>query len=451
MKYMKQVLFLAIMISCFATGTITAAPQQDSTSYDEELNEKDFDALRDFLKSRRMEDVAAKKSNLIVSGDLRTEWRHMSETCCGQNLRGGEAERKGLPISRNDFDIECNLYFNCVYERSWAVAHVRYDNSAGVDDNDHPCFPKNENDITPGCDKSCFDKSIQCNGDPEGYHGSGRCGDLCLKKAFFGYTIYLDDCSRFDVEVGRRGNLYNAFESNVQFLSRFDGILFKYDSACECVADWYVHVAGFLVDERVNHFAWAVETGLSNIADSNLDFKYSLIDWEKHGTNRCHARNPKGFRFINSQFLLCYLMEPSWTDKKLRFYGAYLVNHAAHKVQVGKHRKYMNTAWYVGALIGSVRKEGDWSLEIQYQVVGAFAMPDGDSAGIGRGNTLDESVTTCSRRGNTNFKGWKGEFLYAFTDNITLDSILEHSTALDKGFGGAHTYSKFELEAIYAF
>jgi len=127
------------------------------------------------------------------------------------------------------------------------------------------------------------------------------------------------------------------------------------------------------------------------------------------------------------------------------------VNHAAQKLIVNHHKTLQNIAWYAGVLIGKVRKEGDWALEIQYQYVQAQSVPDGDSAGICRGNVLDESFTTCARAGNTNFKGWKFEGLYGFTDNITLDSIVEFTKAIDSDLGGRHTYSKFELEAIYAF
>lgn len=102
-------------------------------------------------------------------------------------------------------------------------------------------------------------------------------------------------------------------------------------------------------------------------------------------------------------------------------------------------------------MFGKVVKEGDWALEVQYQYVEAQAMPDDDTSGIGRGNVLDESFTSCSRRGNTNYKGWRLEGLYALTDNMTLDSIIEWSKAADDKVGGPHTYSKFELEAIYAF
>lgn len=446
MKFLKCLLSLALTASLFAVHGLNA-DEQDNSRFDEELNERDFDALRDYLKSKRAVDIEESISSLSISGDVRTEYRHMNESCKGQRLRGhGAVDLRGRPVSRNDFDIEFNLRFDYICEKAWASAQIRYDNSAGVDDNGHPCFF--DDDAEPGC---CLEQARRCVGDPEGYHGSGNCDDLCLKKAYMGYELYADDCSRFFFELGRRGNLYNVFDSNIQFLSRFDGLLLKYESTWDCVADWYIQAAGFLVDERVNHFAWVTEVGFLNIADSHIDFKYSIIDWEKHGINRCFARNPAGFRFINSQFTTAYTLNPEWLGIKTKFYGAFLVNHAARKIQAGSHKKYKNIGWYAGVLFGEVRKEGDWALEIQYQFVEAQAMPDDDAGGICRGNILDESFTTCSRRGNTNYKGWKFEGLYAFTDNLTLDTIIEWSKAEDSSIGGTHTYSKFEMEAIYAF
>jgi len=96
-------------------------------------------------------------------------------------------------------------------------------------------------------------------------------------------------------------------------------------------------------------------------------------------------------------------------------------------------------------------KEGDWSFEVQYQFVRAFAIPDKDVSGIGRGNVLKDSVTAPGARGNTNYKGWRFEGFYALTDDLTIDSIFEFSQAIKNKIGGSHHYSKFELETIYAF
>lgn len=460
MKLFRCLLALTAIAGVFSSAVVFAANEQDNSRFDEELNERDFDALRDFLKSRKAVDVAEETTNLVISGDVRTEWRHMTEHCKGKNLRGrGATDLSGRPISRNDFDIEFNLYFNYVFnDFSWAVTQVRYDNSAGVDDNEHPCF-FDDDEIT-GCGIGCKEGAEDCDGDPQGYHGSGRCNDLCLKKAYMGFMLYKGCYGRFDLELGRRGNLYNVFDSNVQFLSRFDGLLLKYDNTWESVADWYVHAAAFVVDERSNHYAYIAEVGLMDIAEMGIDLKYSFIDWKKNGKNRCFVHDPRGFRCQNSQVLAAYHLDPDVLGKPVKFYGAFVINTAANKlttrclvdgVIVSRKHGRQNMAWYAGVLVGEVRKEGDWAIEIQYQAVQAQAVPDDDCSGICRGNVLDESFTTCSRRGNTNFQGMRLEGLYAFTDDMTLDTIIEYSKALDSHIGGSHSYSKVELEAIYAF
>ncbi len=450
MKFYRGLLVLAAMLGLCSAGGLFAVAGDDHTRFEEELNERDFDALRSFLTTRKVADVAEKNSNFVINGDIRTEWRHMNETCKGQKLRGPGVIIAGRPVSKNDFDIEFNLYLNYVFNNyTWAVAQVRYDNSAGVDDNGHPCFFNDDYDEDCDC---CIQQAKKCIGDPSGYHGSGHCDDLCLKKAYMGVNIYHCGDTRFDVELGRRGNLYNVFDSNVQFLSRFDGVLFKYDSSWDCVTDWYVHAAGFVVDEKVNHFAWIAEIGFMDIADLDIDFKYSFIDWQKNGINRCLVRNPAGFRFQNSQFLTAYHLNPAILGVEAKFYAAFLLNHAAHQLRIrGRNCGRQNMAWYAGVLVGKVKKEGDWAFEVQYQYVEAQAMPDDDTSGISRGNILDESFTSCSRRGNTNYKGWKLEGLYAITDNMTLDTIVEWTKAADNKVGGRHTYSKLEMEAIYAF
>lgn len=460
MSIFKRLMLLTLAASILSSTSIFAADEQDGTRFEEELNERDFEALREYLKSKRTEDLEEKTCNLSISGDVRTEWRHLNETCHGKDLRGGEhTNRSGLPISRNDFDIEFNMRFDYVAEKTWAVGHLQFDNSAGVDGNGHPCgkvIKKKDRKKNP-CDKGkcqeCKTESLDCFVDPEGWHGSGACDDICLKKAYMGYNICVDGDSRFDVELGRRGNLYLVFDSKVQFLSRLDGVLFKYDSSWESIADWYVHAAGFLVDERVNQFAWVVETGALDIFDSGIDLKYSFIDWQKHGKNRCFAHNPEGFKFMVSQFTVAYNLSPEYFCKKpVKLYAALLINHDNPSFYVHCRRiRNQNLAWYAGVLIGEVRKEGDWAVELMYQVVEARAVPDDDMAGVGRGNVLDDSFTSLTRRGNTNFHGFRLEGLYAFTDNITLDSLIEWTKAYDEKIGGKHTYSKFELEAIYAF
>lgn len=433
-----------LILAAMAMGFFHLSAAEDDDAFQQELNERDWDALKDFLRTKQGVDVAEKANNLSISGDVRFEWRHMTERCGDVNLRGsGSPPFKGLPVGKNDFDIECNVRFEYDADKAWAVAHIQYDNSAGVSDNDHPC--------------SGIEGSRSCNfsennkaRDPEGYHGSGICDRLCLKRAYMGYTLFDCDGQSLDIELGRR-NLYNVFDSKIQFLSRFDGILFHYIAKHDCFEEWFLKVAGFVVDERVNHFAWATEIGFMNICESNIDFKYSFIDWKKRGRNRCYAHNPRGFRFTNSQWSLTYHLNPDYFwGRDARVYGAFLWNSAARATAFTEGH-HLNTGWYLGLRVGEVYKEGDWSFLIEYQVVGAQAMPDDDMSGIGRGNLRDESFTSFCRRGNTNFRGVHLEGLYAFTDNLTIDTIVEWSTALYSKVGGSHEFSKVEVEAIYAF
>lgn len=463
MTFMKNLLPFLLAASFSATPVFASVERQDGSRYDEELNESDFSALQDFVNTKRSIPLQEKTANLKLSGDVRFEWRHMTEkgrygniVGAQRRLRGGSARDYGdYPVSCNDFDAEFNAYFAYSTERTWAVAQIQYDESAGVFDNRKEC-PGQGPDTAQGVRSLLSDGRL--DPDPEGWHGSGTCDNLCLKKAYMGYNIFTCNDSRFDVELGRR-RLYHVFDSSIQFLSQFDGILFKYSDKTEFLDSWYINVAGFVINQRVNHFGWVAETGMMNICDSGFDVKYSFIDWKKNGHAQCEGyRNPDAFKFLNSQITVYYNLENDlFCNKKAQIYGAFLKNHNLHRASyfvrgsdVPRKARHVDYGWYVGFNVGDVVKEGDWSFNAEYQYVGALAVGDGDSRGIGRGNILDESFTTVER-GNTNFKGFKFEFLYALTDNITIDTIIEWTKAAKKKIGGQHHYSKFELEAIYAF
>ena len=260
--------------------------------------------------------------------------------------------------------------------------------------------------------------------------------------------------------------------------------MLKYSSTWECFADWYINLGGFVIDERSNHFGWVTELGLLDIIDCGLDVKYSFIDWKKNGKNSFGKHNPIGQKFRNSQITMIYHFDPEMLCcHPMKLYGAFLYNHAAKKFKTGcdwhchggdskdpepqgdekehgshgshgsddcdKHDKKAS-AWYVGLRIGEVVECGDWAFDLQYQYVQAQAVPDGDVNGIGRGNVQDERLTSHGR-GNANYKGWRAEFLYGITDNLSVDTTFETSREINREIGGKHHYSKFQMEAIYAF
>lgn len=408
-------------------GSRSGSPGRDSSRHDEELNEIDFDALRDYLRSKRDIELEEKDTELSISGDVRFEWRHLTERENGVRLRG-KGGRDAIthklwipPVPKNDFDIEFNLTFAYKTERSWTVAQVKFDNPAGVDN------------------------FASCSDDPQGVHGSGECNRLCLKKAYMGYSIYNQDKTHFDIELGRR-KLSDVFDSEIQFLSRFDGFVLKFATPLKQGGLFYWNTAAFIIDERSSYFGYVSEVGTLDFANSGFDLKYSFIHWSQKSENRCFEYNPFGLRYQISQFTLAYNFFPMicGVEEPAQIYGAFLLNHA---------RSNNNLGGYIAFALGEVEGEGDWALDIQYQLVGAYAVSDGDVSGVGRGNVMDTTITDENglKRGNANFRGWKIDFLYAITDNLTIDATLESSRALNRHIGGPHKYSKMELEAIFAF
>ena len=429
MNFLRYLLLLVVASCTFAMATPLMA-QPDCC-----LRRRDFEVVEEFLNSKRTIDLCEKSCNLTIAGEVRFAWNHLTEKEFCNSIRGGNnieppnpiiPTLPRLPISKNEFDCEFDLFLDYVCDRAWGVAWLEFLNKAGVER-----------------------RLLQCVRDPSGCGGSGFCDGICMKKAYVGYNVWCDGDSRFDIELGRRP-LWTVFDSYIQFQERFDGLLLKFSTSFECWVDWYVNAGAFVIDERVNHFGYIIETGFMNIADIGLDFKYSFVNWAQHGHNRCLVNNALGWEFRNSQWTLAYNLNPElFCDAAAQVYGAVLFNHAAKRSDLTNGQR-KGLGWYVGFLIGEVRLEGDWSLDITYEEVEARAVSDCDVSGIGRGNVYCESFTI-NQRGNNNFKGWRFEGLYALTDNLTLDTIIEFSRAADKRIGGQHSFSRLELAAIYAF
>lgn len=500
-KYFMPFFMAAVFTSFCVYGQIG-----QETIFNRQLNTRDDQAVREFVTSKENIDVKEKSRNLEISGDVRFEWRSIHEkgivlytrdssgsfvpsyytldATRGYNsfindypeiyrsLRGGDrVDRNGLPISTNDFDVEFNFKVKYTFKDAWASAHLQYDNPAGI---------RGRNDCLQTYAIFNEDGSEVVELVPRNTRyaikGSGEGVFFTLKRAFIGYNILADGKHRLDIEIGRH-KLDDVFDSEIEFTSRLDGILLKYASSIGEVADFYWNAAAFVIDERVNHFGYVTELGLIDVYDTGLDIKYSFIDWKKRGKNRCFIRNPIGTNFQNSQISLDYTFSPKIgciEDIPVELYAGFLINHAAKKTFFTKNRR-KNLAWYAGIYIGNVDKKGDWSVDIEYIGVQAQAVPEYDVGSIGRGNILDENLVDIvaesfpdfssdgssipasyivdyfPRRGNTNFTGWRFEFLYAITDNFSINTIYEFSNAEDKRIGGPHRYSDFEIEAVYAF
>ncbi|MBA3721124.1 MAG: hypothetical protein H0W88_01815 [Parachlamydiaceae bacterium] len=517
-RHLLPMLMVAGMISTQVNAQDRRAGQE--TGFERKLRERDDMAVRDFVQSKENIELKEKTSHLEISGDVRFEWRNLQEK--GERIfidddrfveryksfRGnGAVDFRDLPISNNDWDVEFNLKFKYNFERAWAAAHLQFDNSCGIRGfND--CrntliieeLESSSSSLSSGGSSSSSDDFVAIIRDQRfDIKGSGESAGINLKRAYMGYNIWADGVHRIDIEMGRR-KLDDVFVSEIEFSSRFDGILLKYATAIEDTADFYVNGGAFIIDERVNQFGYAGEIGFLNIYDSGLDVRYSIIDWTNVRRNRCFIRDAIGTDFLNSQISFSYNFTTEVFCKEIptEIYGGFLINHAARKT-IFTHHKKANLGWYAGLYLGEVEGKGDWAMDVEYFYVQAQAVNDTDVGGVARGNILDEhlndilfdptgkvkgnvdlevdsssnidSFSSISdirsssfsslgssdisaflpRRGNANYKGARIEFLYAITDNLSIDTEYEVSWEADRKIGGRHYYSNFEIEAIYAF
>lgn len=411
--------------------------------------ERDPQAVEEFLANKRAILVEDKGGCLSISGDVRFEWQYKHEKHDGQKLRGKGSEAMTADNARwfgsHEYDVEVNLYFDYTTECTWAKIHLDYDNDAGA----IKCCNKAANSKA---DPNEF-STLRTSSDPDlDICESGTCNKFCLEQAYFGFNILEDGCCRLDVEIGRR-RLYHAFDSRLQFNNRFDGVLVKYANCYECVGDFYVHGAWFIVDEVTNHFGYAIELGVLDLMECGLDVRYSFIHWKHDGDHRhssvenfCEYK----YKYQNSQISFAYNVDSECLCLDTTIYGGFIYNHAARKIEETNYKKE-NMAFYVGVTFGDVYCEGDWSVDINYQWVQAQAIADCDNSGIGRGNAYKVCFASHTAYGNGNYHGFLVEGAYAVTDNITLSAEYEWSEALKKAIGGEHRFYKFELELIYAF
>src|SRR5262249_1677407 len=154
-----------------------------------------------------------------------------------------------------------------------------------------------------------------------------------------------------------------------------------------------------------------------NIADSGVDLKYSIIDWDRDGANRFGRKHSRGAEFLVSQYTAKYTLPADWLRWKTQLYGAFLHNSRAHHTHFTHHSKSAN-AWYAGLKVGDVRRQGDWSVEGNYQWVEAQAIPESDVSGIKRDNPRNISFYHRTWGGFANYKGYIFEGFYALTDNL---------------------------------
>ncbi|HSX10294.1 MAG TPA: hypothetical protein VLF94_01060 [Chlamydiales bacterium] len=426
MRNLTRYTFLALVLSTPLFSQQTPPKQKVIAQGDIQFDSKkepdvdDMEALRRWIRDKRMVTVREIGGDLSLSGEVRTEFQDTTEVRNGVRQRG---EGAALEKPQYAWDVEVNIMIDYRTDRTWAAMRLEFDNDMG--------------------------------------QRSGTVDKIRLEKAYLGGRIVPGDTLTIDSELGRR-YLFDVYDSKLEFSSLFDGVLFRFSKAWPSVGDFYCNPGALLVDDKVNHYAYVVEVGALRIANVGLNIKYSLIDWYKPYANKL---NNLRYKYLVSQLLFNYLCYPEWIGKRLiKFYGAALTNSLAGGVEQTNGRR-QNWAWYAGVTLGLVKKQYDWSVDFNYQWVQAQAVPDFDASGIGRGNAAGVgfyttagngdptkgATTNATAVGGTNFKGFELQALYAFTDNLTVQQIFKYSTTLNTNIGPNIRYKQYEAEFIYAF
>jgi hypothetical protein len=396
---------------------------------------KDVQFLRNWFKTKRAVSIQEKGGDLSISGAVRFDYNGRTGKI-GSNNKVYDSSTQNL--AKNEFKSRVDLFFDYRTCHTWAHIKLKFNNKMGII--------------------------------------NGTTNKLVLEKAIFGYRVFDNGKSAIvDLEAGRT-KLYNFFDSKIQYNAMLDGASLRFADSFDRVFDLDARYAFGIVSYQDNQYVHVGEVDFMDVAETGLYFKYSYTHWRKHGSSSLWETGDGGgpwsaiatlsdnpqFKFQISQFLLGYAIDPEVLRFPLKIYGAFLMNHAAEQISspVNITSKDRN-AWYMGFTAGQVAKRGDWSLEVVYQAVGAQSVPDFDMAGIGNANEAGSLLyafkspgTALTPFGNTNFKGWTGEFMVGLTNNISLLVQIDWSKQRKAQIGTApltYDYRRAGVSAIYAF
>lgn len=386
----------------------------------EVVDQIDLEALREWIATKRQVTIKQLGGELSISGEVRAEMQNIHETKNGVKQRGPSSPNPNRPVSA--YDIEVNLMLDYRTPRSWASAKLEFDNDAG--------------------------------------NVTGVFDSITVERAIFGGRVYEGETFNVLAQVGRN-RFASMFDSRIQFGSFMDGILINIDYANDMIGDLYIHGGPYLINERQSQYGYVMEIGILNIGNTGLYSKYSVIDWDTKSFTDSVLQ--KQFRFLNSQFTLGYKFVPGWLKKMVTLYAAGLYNHKAKPLAITNNRKE-NYGAYAGFSVGKARKQHDWALDINYQLVAQQAVPDYDNSGIGRGNGASVGFYTTKQNGSGeeqtdpsnvvgrgNYKGIAVNLLYLITNNLTISQDFQFANNLKKDLGPKMKFMQYEVEFIYAF
>lgn len=407
----------------------------------DELTEGPFDGLPPdtftyVKKGMRPLASASLGGGILLQGDIRTkfEW--------GETKDGSTSLLDVLGVGHDRITQEFNFYLKYFARRSTAIIQVRFKNDMGI--------------------------------------LGGTTSKRSIEKAYFNYDLYANGPHQINFTIGRRP-LLEMLESQVQFISRMDGVSLDFLTTIDKWSDFELRLIGTIVDPVSDQFAYFIQLGIHNIFNTKLYFLYSFASWKINKTSRIFdgdgkpsefpvgtsqmRHNPR-FDFNISQLVLGYILDsipiPLW------FYGAVLYNHTAERRMITRNRRY-DFGYYVGVTISNAVEKGTFSIDINYQYLPPQVIPGFDVSGIDNGNVRDNAfygpasnditgvaitpatLTASNANGSVNYQGISIAGAYVLTDHLTLQAAYSYSVRAIKSIGPDRTAYGFEIRTIYAF
>ncbi len=398
------------------------------------VNQKDLWAIRNWLKSKRVA-LNAKGGDLSIAGDVKAEWRNVTEKLASINLTGGPQSPGGW--SNNLYLVDFRLYFDYKADKTWASVKLEFNDAAGM--------------------------------------FGGQANQLALNRANMGYHFYDDGTMKLEALVGRQRG-YDLYDSELQFNATLDGFTGAYSVSLESLAECSLRGGGYIVDAVYDQAVWIIQAGLYDILDTGLYAEYAFTDWHKQNRGNTIITNsssgavvtvgPQKWDFMINQFILGYTFDPDLFRRDVRLFGGILWNADAsplvvEQLSLGRIKgDRQNMAGWVALQVGSVEKAGDWAFQAQWQVAQALSVPDYDVAGIGTGNSTNSALfgfnsfskaVNFPKNGNANFNGWELDLLYSVSNELVLEARLQRALSANNNIGFPLNYTNFVLEAVYGF
>lgn len=265
-----------------------------------------------------------------------------------------------------------------------------------------------------------------------------------LTRAYVGINPMKDmKNGSFSISWGRTPAYY-VFCSRVMFGHIMDGIWADFSTKFDKVGNFRAAASWFLVSEGNAFWGYALQAGLSEIADLGIYAKVAFVNYGKRLADASGAN----VQSETAQVTLGWISNQNYgAIGKLHVYGAW-----AHNFKKPATAPNKTEAYYIGVRIGELYKTLDkntsftWAVEAAYELVGLNSVfgPGIARNGFGNIGTADQ----------TNYKGFRLDAAIRWIDPLVVTASVgmykSDSDALTAS-GNEIKFNTYEVSTIFNF